>query len=216
MRSAHLVLATTLIGAGVAPAYGGIYYYVDAGGSVHYTNVPSDRRYVLLLSEDGDRDGQRRSTGNVPADVTHRGAPYFGLIDEAARRAEVPAALLRAVVAVESAFDPRAVSRKGAQGLMQLRPGTAARYGVRRPFDPADNLRGGASYISDLLRRYDDDMELALAAYNAGEEAVDRYGRTIPPFVETRLYVPAVLDLYRKFLRGVHLAGYPKTLPPPT
>jgi soluble lytic murein transglycosylase-like protein len=83
-----------------------------------------------------------------------------------------------------------------------LRPATAERYGVRRPFDPADNLRGGARYLSDLLRRYDNDLKLALAAYNAGEDAVERYGRSIPPFPETRAYVPAVLSLYRRFLAG--------------
>lgn len=92
-----------------------------------------------------------------------------------------------------------AVSPKGAQGLMQLLPSTMRRYRVDRPFDPRENLRGGASYIKDLLQRYSNDMELALAAYNAGEDAVNRYGKRIPPFAETQAYVPAVLKFYHRF-----------------
>ncbi len=173
-----------------------IYAFTDPTGVTHYSNVPVDPRYSRLLSEPAPAAAATPSS----AEWRSRAAAYSDLIDEAARRAEVSPALLRAVIAVESAFDPRAVSPKGAQGLMQLRPATARRYGVQRPFDPRDNLRGGASYIRDLLRRYGNDLELALAAYNAGEEAVDRHGRTIPPFPETQAYVPAVLRFYRRFL----------------
>jgi soluble lytic murein transglycosylase-like protein len=103
------------------------------------------------------------------------------------------------MVAVESGFDPLAVSPKGAQGLMQLLPSTMRRYRVERPFDPRENLRGGATYIKDLLQHYGNNMELALAAYNAGEDAVNRYGRRIPPYAETQAYVPAVLRFYHRF-----------------
>jgi len=173
-----------------------IYAFTDGAGVTHYSNVPTDSRYAPVLTEP-----------SAPAAVTAhaaqwrtRAAAFSDLIEEAARGAQVNPALLRAVIAVESAFDPHAISPKGAQGLMQLRPETARRYGVRKPFDPRDNLRGGASYIADLLKRYGNDLELALAAYNAGEDAVDRHGRTVPPFPETRAYVPAVLRFYRRFL----------------
>jgi soluble lytic murein transglycosylase-like protein len=217
MRSAPLLLIAVLLGGGIPRAYADIYAYTDTAGGLHYSNVPSDQRYVRVMSEPREPPRRRPGVSAEPADWRRRAAVYSGLIDDAARRAKVQPALLCAVIAVESAFDPNAISIKGAQGLMQLRPGTARRYGVQRPFDPAENLRGGARYLGDLLNRYGNDMELALAAYNAGEDAVDRHGRTIPPFAETRAYVPAVLRLYRKFLSdGVHLAWYPKTLPPST
>ncbi|HME37775.1 MAG TPA: lytic transglycosylase domain-containing protein [Steroidobacteraceae bacterium] len=207
-----LVIAVLFGGAGLPRAYADIYAFSDADGT-HYSNVPNDRRYALLLTE--PQEPAPRARADSAGDWRHRAAAYSGLINEAARQAELQPALLRAVVAVESAFDPQAVSRKGAKGLMQLRPATARRYGVERPFDPAENLRGGAHYLSDLLKRYGSDLELALAAYNAGEDAVDRHGRAIPPFAETRAYVPAVLRMYRKFL-DVHLAWYARTLPPST
>jgi len=192
-----LVILVCVAAAGVARA--DIYAFTDATGVAHYSNVPVDPRYVRVMAEPQSPQSAAASTG---APWQTRAAIYTDLIDEAARIAEVSPALLRAVIAVESAFDPHAVSPKGAQGLMQLRPATAKRYGVSRPFDPRDNLRGGASYIRDLLKRYGNNLELALAAYNAGEDAVDRNGRTIPPFPETRAYVPAVLRFYRRFLAG--------------
>jgi len=173
-----------------------IYAFTDGTGITHYSNVPTDPRYARVLSG----SPPHAAVAETATKWRIRAAAYSDLIDEAARRAQVSPALLRAVIAVESAFDPQAISPKGAQGLMQLRPDTARRYGVRKPFDPRDNLRGGASYIADLLKRYGNDLELALAAYNAGEDAVDRHGRTVPPFPETRAYIPAVLRFYRRFL----------------
>jgi soluble lytic murein transglycosylase-like protein len=205
MRSLAPLLFTALLGgAGMPVAYADIYAYTDGEGGVHYSNVPTDKRYLLILRE--PRPAPGRGPGDSAGGWQHRAALYEGLIDEAARQADVHPALLRAVIAVESAFNPLAVSRKGAQGLMQLRPATAQRYDVKRPFDPADNLRGGAHYLSDLLKRYGNRLEIALAAYNAGEDAVDRHGRTIPPFAETQAYVPAVLKLYRQFLRERRVA----------
>jgi soluble lytic murein transglycosylase-like protein len=192
------------------PVRADIYAYADDAGNMHYSNVPADPKYAVVLTEEGASVPKPHGARNAPP------AAYLALIDGAARQAQVPSALLRAMIAIESDFDPAAVSRKGAQGLMQLLPTTAARYGVHRPFDPAENLRGGAHYLRDLLMRYDNDMELALAAYNAGEDAVDRHGRAIPPFPETRWYVPAVLKLYRKFSADMHLTWYAKTLPSPT
>ncbi|MEM7522390.1 MAG: lytic transglycosylase domain-containing protein [Pseudomonadota bacterium] len=116
-------------------------------------------------------------------------------IEKAARRARISEALLIAVIMVESGGNSRAVSPAGASGLAQLMPGTARRYGVRNIFDPTQNLRGGADYLSDLLNMFENDMVLALAAYNSGENAVARHGG-VPPYAETRAYVPRVLSAF--------------------
>lgn len=121
--------------------------------------------------------------------------PLDEIILDAARRHSVDPKLIRAVISVESGWNPRAVSRKGARGLMQLMPETAERYGVRVPFDPRENVEGGAQYLRDLLNEFRD-LRLALAAYNAGEKAVRAYGG-IPPYPETQEFVREVLKAYR-------------------
>ena len=186
---------------GLAPSSkADIFAFVDAQGIVHYSNVPSDNRYVLIL--EGPRPERVAEPAPVlPAPQVNRGgraADYAGFIDRAARRNALDPALLLAVIAVESAFNPRAVSRAGARGLMQLLPATMRRYGVSDAFDPEQNISGGARHLSGLLRRYENNLELALAAYNAGEAAVERHGRRVPPYPETRAYVPAVLRRYRE------------------
>ncbi len=178
-----------------------IYAFTDQDGVTHYTNMPDDSRYALLIKAPPEPHPEHAPLATAARGDWHeRAAAYSGMIDRVARTAEVHPALVRAVIAVESAFDPKAVSRAGAQGLMQLLPSTAKRYGVGNPFDPEQNTRGGARYLSYLLKRYNNNLELVLAAYNAGEDAVDRYGRSIPPYRETREYVPAVLKLYKQFL----------------
>ena len=122
---------------------------------------------------------------------TAKSAPYEAAITEHARRQQVAADLVRAVIQVESAFNPVAVSSKGAMGLMQLMPATARELGVRNPFDPDQNIRGGVAYLRRLLDRYDGNVELALAAYNAGMGNVEKYG-DVPPFKETKNYVKKV------------------------
>jgi soluble lytic murein transglycosylase-like protein len=200
----RLLLTVFLCTAASGFARADIYSFSDADG-IHYSNVPGDPRYTRVLAEPPtpvDRAAMERTSAAARGEWRRRATLYGKLIDDAARRAGLHPALLRAVIAVESGFDAHAVSQKGAQGLMQLRPSTAQRYGVRHPFDPGDNLRGGARYLSDLVHRYGDNLELALAAYNAGEESVERYGHAVPPFPETLAYVPAVLNLYREFLVG--------------
>lgn len=186
------LVAVAAMGAGIARA--DIYSFVDSSGVTHFSNVPVDGRYRLLLATPPE---ERPA---VPAKYLAKSADYDPMIERAARAAAVRPELVRAVIVVESAFNPRAVSRKGAQGLMQLQPSTARRYGVSNAFDPEQNITAGAHYLRDLLSRFGNDLELTLAAYNAGEEAVERYGRSIPPFSETRHYVPAVLKVYRKLL----------------
>jgi soluble lytic murein transglycosylase-like protein len=179
-----------------------IYAFVDDQGVTHFSNVPTDEHYQLVLAsppaadETGD-DAQVRVNPKLLA----RADQYDTFIQEAARVADVDSQLLRAVIVVESAFDERAVSKRGARGLMQLMPATGRRYGARDLFNPLQNIRAGARYLRDLLDRYGDDLELVLAAYNAGEDAVDRYGRVVPPFKETRAYVPRVLSVYSTLQR---------------
>lgn len=143
---------------------------------------------------------QARVPKGLPLPVSRKRAGavlrrWYGEISVASRRANVPPALMTAIVVVESAGRPDAVSQAGAQGLAQLMPGTAERFGVRNAFDPAQNLRGASSYLSFVLRRFRNDWVLALAAYNAGEGAVDKHGG-VPPFRETRAYIPKVLSAY--------------------
>jgi soluble lytic murein transglycosylase-like protein len=122
-------------------------------------------------------------------------APFRELIQAAAERYSVDAELVTSVIAAESNFDPKAVSRRNARGLMQLLPETAARFGVQNIFDPKENIEAGTRYLSELLQRYKNDLALALAAYNAGPERVQQYGN-VPPYRETRLYVRRVKKTY--------------------
>jgi soluble lytic murein transglycosylase-like protein len=173
-----------------------IYAYTASDGAVSLSNVPADSRYTVLLAEPA------AEAHAAPVDPSKRAAldaPYDAVIDEASRIYGLDSALLHAVIAVESSHNPRAVSNKGAAGLMQLMPATAKRYGVVDAFDPVQNVAGGARYLRDLLALFDSDVSLALAAFNAGENAVIKHGRRIPPYRETQRYVPRVLDHYQRF-----------------
>jgi soluble lytic murein transglycosylase-like protein len=125
---------------------------------------------------------------------------YNRMVNKIARTYGVESALLHAVISVESRYSPRAISKAGAIGLMQLMPETAKRYDVADPLDPLQNLHGGARYLRYLLKKYNNDRNLALAAYNAGEAAVAKYGNQIPPYPETTNYVPRVMGYYQKYL----------------
>lgn len=191
-------LLIVLFCAAGAPAWADIFSFVDESGTTHFSNVPDDPRYQVLIAAaaEGTRAGERIDAGVVYANARR----YDSMIEATAARVRIEPQLLRAVIAVESGYNSRAVSRVGARGLMQLMPATARRYGVRNAFDPAQNIHGGARYLRDLLDRFGQDKELALAAYNAGEHAVERHGRKIPPFSETRRYVPRVLGIYRALM----------------
>jgi soluble lytic murein transglycosylase-like protein len=179
-----------------------VYSFTDANGVAHFSNVPSDSRYTLLIATPSDAIPRTPKEHSI--DWLARSAQYDGVISGAAKAATIQAALVRAVIVVESGFNPRAISKKGAIGLMQLQPATARRYGVKNIYDPGENVRAGARYLSDLLARFDSNLELALAAYNAGEEAVERYGRHVPPFRETLAYVPSVMRVYQRLLDQTH------------
>ncbi len=187
------LLISVLLLAAATPAHSRIYAYVDAEGLRHYTDMPDNSRYrLLVLSHDRTASGDRYDTR-----LLAKAGQYDSIIEGAAMSASVEPNLLRAVILVESGFNPRAVSKRGAVGLMQLMPATATRFGVSNPYDPRENVRAGARYLKFLIDRFGQDVRLALAAYNAGEDAVDRNGGQIPPFTETMAYVPRVLKIYR-------------------
>jgi soluble lytic murein transglycosylase-like protein len=174
-----------------------IYAYTDVQGASHFSNVPVDSRYHLLLAMPAEKSQAPRASA---AGWLSKSAGYDAMIDAAAYANTVQPALIRAMIVVESGFNPRAVSKRGAVGLMQLRPETARRYGVSDLYDPTQNIRAGVRYFGDLMTQFDNDTELALAAYNAGEAAVAHYGGHIPPFKETQEYVPSVLKVFRALL----------------
>lgn len=197
-----LILASTL----ALPALADIYVYRDENGVLNYTNMkPISNRYRidvvyrepkssassnLVRVSHGSSRGNGRGVRAVrpPAEVD-------AIVERAAAAYQVDKALVRAIIQAESGYNPYAISAKGARGLMQLMPATAERYGVRNTFDPQDNILGGVRYMRDLLVLFGQDVRLALAAYNAGENAVQRYGG-IPPYRETQDYVQKVLQLH--------------------
>lgn len=194
MRSAHnliqglLALSCLLI---PLPVLADVFVLQEVDGSVHLSDRQPDPRFVLLM---------RVLEQRQPAVGQKSACKMQGLREEdihaAAAASGLDVALLYAVIEVESACNTRAVSRKGAIGLMQLMPATAARYGVTDPRDAGQNIRAGSRHLRNLLTMFGDDMSLALAAYNAGAGAVVSHGRKIPPYPETRRYVPAVLERY--------------------
>jgi len=173
----------------VLSVQGDIYSFKDENGVVHVSNVPVDTRYRFKQKE------KIRKIQDSLYEIRRK--RYDSLIKKIAKEKGLDPDLLRAVVEVESYYDPNAVSSKGAMGLMQLMPETARELGVVNPFDPDDNLKGGAQYLRRLIEKYVDRLPLALAAYNAGETAVDRYQK-IPPYPETQNYVRKVLEKYNK------------------
>jgi soluble lytic murein transglycosylase-like protein len=202
-----LVLAAALVAAAsAAPALAGdLYSFVDEEGVMHFTNAPADARFrkVRRTSEVAGlyRSQARASQRPVPPPAS-RAEPYSGHVRSAADKYKLPEALILAVIAVESNFDPRALSEKGAMGLMQLMPGTARDLYVADAWDPAQNIEGGARYLRLLANQYAGDMVKTLAAYNAGPDAVRRAGETVPNIPETREYVRKVVALYQAYKAG--------------
>jgi soluble lytic murein transglycosylase-like protein len=175
-----------------------IFGFVDENGVRNYTDIPTDRRARLLW----------RDLNGPKAIFLYKFPPaLLPEVEAAARAHSIDPLLLKALVSVESRANPKARSPKGAMGLTQLMPATAKRYGVGNAYDPRQNLNGGARYLRDLLTLFRDDVHLALAAFNAGENAVIRNGNRIPPYEETQRYVPAVLEQMAIFRRQ----GSPKS-----
>lgn len=187
---AGLIVLAWVLGAGAD-----IYRYEDADGIVHFTDAPTDKRFKIFM-RDLRKDKQLRtklrfSLGTNPAEYEH-------IIKSCADRYCVSPSLIKAVIQAESGYNPNAVSRAGASGLMQLMPGTARSLKVTNSFDPKDNVEGGVKYLRFLLDTFRGDVSLALAAYNAGLNKVAKFGG-IPPYTETQNYVTRVLSYMQSY-----------------
>ena len=178
----------TLITA-ASSVYADIYMYIDENGVMHFTNTPTSNayEYKIYIKEKAAVSQKFYATNK-----------YDHFISDAAKQTGVDSRLLKAMIKAESDFDPRAVSRKGAMGLMQIMPENFKMLNLENPFDPRQNIRAGATYFQKLYERFNGKLALSLAAYNAGPTAVDRYKR-IPPYQETEEYVRRVLRYYRTF-----------------
>jgi hypothetical protein len=181
-----------------------IYRFIDKEGVVHLTDHPKDTRYKLVYQGNGTIQPFSGGSYSAATVLRKRYQDYAQLVQETASRTQVEAALIHAVIQAESAYNPNAVSPAGATGMMQLMRGTADRYGVSDRTDPVANVDGGSRYLRDLLTMFNGNKELAVAAYNAGENAVIRYGNTIPPYRETQNYVKTVMSLYQAYQNELH------------
>jgi soluble lytic murein transglycosylase-like protein len=208
-KGLHYLAFAAVLGC-AAPAHAQIYSWRDSNG-------------LLVLSNLKPAGGVDTKTYAVPKAqairatrfaTAERGRAYDDLISEHARKNSVRADLVRAVMQVESAFNPRARSPKGALGLMQLMPATIRQYHVGNPFDPSENVRAGVAYLRELLDRYQNNEELALAAYNAGPGAVDKHGQTVPPYRETQNYVSQINHMAARpiEMRGNTIYKVPETI----
>jgi soluble lytic murein transglycosylase-like protein len=209
---ARLLVSLALAGVLAAPGAGradGLYSYKDSDGVWHFTNVPQDARYRRV---GGGHDstgglhrvalsGRKTSAARTASSGQRAASGYEEHIRSAAEKYGLAPPLLKAVMAVESNFNPVAISDKGATGLMQLMPATARDMYVADIFDPAQNIEGGARYLRVLQDRFGGDLEKVLAAYNAGPERVLRHGGAVPPIPETQAYVRKVLALYDAYMR---------------
>ncbi len=200
-KAMRLLLAALSLSLSVV-AQADIYSFTDANGTVHFSDVPDDPRYRLYLRDPNKPALPHKLRSWIPANPRINRANkkrYTPYVNAAARATHMDAALLHAVISAESGYNPYAVSPRGAKGLMQLMPDTARRYGVTNLFDPSQNIVAGAKYLRDLMHMFNNHLKLALAAYNAGENAVIKYGNQVPPYTETMHYVPRVISFYRQY-----------------
>ena len=184
-RLLFLLATGTLLLLWNVPAWADIYRYQDENGVWHFTNIKTDKRYQLYI----------KSSPEKPAAYIKR---YGLIIDQAAERFNLDSSLLKAVIKAESDFDHRATSKKGAQGLMQLMPDTSSDMEVQDPYNPEENIFGGARYLGILLERFKNDLSLALAAYNAGPEKVEA-NNGVPPYRETKTFIKRVMNYYKQY-----------------
>lgn len=195
-RIRPLIMSLFLL-AMVSDAHADIYKYIDKHGRVTLTDKPTNEKFKRLVKT--WKGWEEAKSSIALKDFKKNQKLYTTTINYYADRYRLPKHLLHAVIAVESAYDPYAISKAGAVGLMQLMPETAKRYGVRNRRNPSDNLSGGSRYLKDLLKMFDNNLPLALAAYNAGENAVKKNGNKIPPYRETRRYVEKVIKYFKEY-----------------
>lgn len=192
-----VVLAALLLPFGAVSA--DIYKYVDKYGRVTLTDKASRGGGMKLVKT--WKGWVAKPVGKGNPNLVRDRKKYSATISQAARRTRLPVELVHAVVSAESAYNPDAVSRAGAVGLMQLMPETAKRYGVANSYDPAQNVSGGTRYLSDLMGMFNNNVILAVAAYNAGENAVIQYGNKVPPYSETQQYVRRVVQYFKQYAK---------------
>lgn len=176
-----------------------IFAYVDQNGKLVVSDKKGDGRFMQFdpLNYKPIKKSSA-GTGKALIATQEKASRYNEIIDEIAKEVGLNAHLIHAVIQVESAYNPLAISSKGAQGLMQLIPATAARFGVDHAHDPESNIRGGARYLKKLLELFNNDLRLTLAAYNAGEGAVQKYNNKVPPYPETQAYVTRVISIFEQ------------------
>ena len=196
MRGGIGIASMLILAVSVLPAAADIYRYEDSEGVVHFTDAPTDKRFKVFM-RDIKKDQRLRTTFRISGNSTQ----YEPLISRYAQEYGVDVALVKAVIHAESGYNPNAVSRVGARGLMQLMPQTARDLKVANSFDPQDNIRGGVRYLRFLLDTFHGNETLALAAYNAGMSKVAKYGG-VPPYSETKSYVAKVLDYRSTYQNG--------------
>jgi soluble lytic murein transglycosylase-like protein len=204
-----------------------IYVLVEPNGTKRFSNQPDDPRYRLYMRDPAEyKLKSATALGNVrnPGDYRLRNPaarqpdpynnpllkarPFQAQVQRAAKQHDVDPALVHAVIAAESGYDPKAVSNKGAIGLMQIMPDTGRRFGAKTQdlYSPGQNIAVGVRYLAELIEMFNGDLVLAIASYNAGENAVIRFGRKVPPYPETQTYVPRVLRYYES-LKPAYSAG---------
>jgi len=181
IRIVGILISVLFLFVAVPVVQADIYLFIDSQGVLHFTNAPTSSQYTLYIKE-----------RPKPATATKK---YDGIIQEASNTFDLSFSLLKAMIKVESDFDSRAVSKKGALGLMQIMPQNLQAFNIREPYDPKDNIMGGARYFKSLIERFEGKLPLALAAYNAGPTIVDKY-RDIPPIKETQDYVKKVMKYF--------------------
>ena len=197
------LFAALILASFSALSWADLYGYVDENGRAHISTKQLDDRYKLFQRSVAKPNDTTKTVVAVATKLPKISEKKLNLynkqIQKVAKKYQIDPALVHAVILAESQYNPDAVSRRGASGLMQLMPDTVERYKVSDVFDPKQNIRAGAQYLRDLLKLFDNDLELTIAAYNAGEGAVIKSGWRIPPYPETVAYVPKVLSYYRQY-----------------
>jgi hypothetical protein len=213
--SAHIALALVLSAGIFSPAYADIFKYVDSDGTIHFSNVPQSKQTPRVVKEGtgGKSNGveivsrhfdrARAASYNPDGETLSDGVPYAEIINAKCQKYSVDPVLVKSIIKTESNFNPTAVSSKGAKGLMQLMPSTAADMGVSDLFDPDQNIEGGVKYFRYLLDNFGGDLELSIAAYNCGEGRVYRNGNCVPDIPETKNYVKKVLRFTQNPITGM-------------